>query len=239
MVQYRNGIIHSTGAAVTLKLGFIPDRVTVLNYTKTVAGTGVGFSEWIHNVVPNTKALITTYTGGAGVVTLLASAGITGVRIGGDWQNTNYTITTVSKANPGVVSISDVAPANSLVLVNGMTVTISGIVGMTQLNTNRYIVAGISGSSGAQTFNLYDLFGNPVDTTAFGTYVSGGIINEISYPATASVLDPVTGQVLIPGQPVGNQYDIGYAGVLLDTGVIGSNADVLYYEAFLQTPTGW
>ncbi len=100
-------------------------------------------------------------------------------------------------------------------------------------------MAGISGSSGAQTFNLYDLFGNPVDTTAFGTYVSGGVINEISYPATASVLDPVTGQVLIPGQPVGNQYDIGYAGVLLDTGVIGSNADVLYYEAFLQTPTGW
>lgn len=235
MVQYRNGIINSAGTAVTLKLGFIPDRVTVLNYTKTAAQTGVGFSEWVHNVVANDKALISTYSAGVATVSLLGSNGITGVSLGGDWQNTQYTITAVTKANPGVVTVTSLSPTNTLTLVNGMTITISGVVGMTQLNTNRYIVAGISGS----TFQLYDLFGNPVDTTAFGTYVSGGIVNEISYPATASVLDPVTGQVLTPGQPVGNQFDIGYAGVILGTGVVGSAADVLYYEAFLQTPTGW
>ena len=239
MVQYRNGIINSAAAAVTLKLGFVPDHVTIRNYTKTAAGTGVGYSEWIKDVVADDKALISTYTGGAPVVTLLASGGITPVNLGAYWYNTNYTITAVSKANPGVVTCSDVAPANSLVLVNGMTITISGIVGMTQLNTNRYIVANISGASGAQTFSLYDLFGNPVDTTGFGTYSSGGIINEISYPATASVIDATTGQVITQGQPVGNQYDAGYAGVTLGTGVMGSASDVLYWEAFLQTPTGW
>jgi len=239
MSQYRNGIINSTGAAVSLALGFVPDKFTITNYTKTAAQSGVGFSEWISNVVPSANAFITTYTAGAPVVSLLTSNGVTPVALGGNWLNTLYTITGITKANPGVVSVSSVNPANSNVLVNGMTITISSVVGMTQVNTNRYIVAGISGSTGAQTFKLYDLFGNPVNTSAFGTYVSGGQIDVISYPPTAPVLDAVTGQVITPGQPAGNQYDIGYSGVTLGTGVVGSAADVLYWEAFLETPTGY
>ena len=234
-MQYRNGIITSTGAAVNLNIGFVPDRVTVLNYTKTVAQTGVGFSEWINNVVPSAKALISTYTAGVPTVSLLASNGITPVNAGGVWYNTNYTITGVTQANPGVVTLSTLTPTGGQTLVNGDTVTISGVVGMTQLNENRYIVAGISGS----TFTLYDLFGNPVDTSAFGAYVSGGIANMISYPATAAVINATTGQVTTPGQPVGNQYDIGYQGVTLGTGVMGSASDVIYWEAFYSTPTGW
>jgi hypothetical protein len=234
MGQYRNGIITSTGAAVNLALGFVPDRFTILNYTKTVAGTGVG-SEWINKVVPSAKALISTYTAGAPVVTLLASNGITPVATGGVWYNTNYTITGITNANPGVVTLSSLTPTGAQTLVNGDTVTISGVVGMTQLNENRYIVSGISGS----TFTLYDLFGNPVDTTAFGTYASGGIANLISYPATAPTISATTGQITAQGNPAGNQYDVGYEGVTLGTGVVGSAADVLYWEAFYATPTGW
>ncbi len=106
---------------------------------------------------------------------------------------------------------------------------------MTGLNTNRFIVTQISGN----TFKLYDTFGNAVDTTALGTYVSGGQLDVISYPPTAPTLDPVTGQVLVPGRPAGLQLDIGYEGITLGTGVVGANADVLYWEAFLETPTGW
>lgn len=239
MSQYRNGIINSTTAlissGVTLPIGFVPDRFTILNYTKTAAQTGVGFSEWINKVVASGKALISTYAAGVPTVSLLASAGVTPVVLGADWRNTQYTITGITNANPGVVTVSSVSPTNSLTLVNGMTFTISGVVGTTGLNTNRYVVAGLSGTS----FNLYDTFGNPVDTTALGTYVSGGELNVISYPPTAPTLDPVTGQVLIPGQPAGNQFDIGYEGVSLGSGVLGSNGDVLYWEAFFSTPTGW
>lgn len=234
-MQYRNGIITSSGSAVNLALGFVPDRFTILNYTKTAAQSGVGYSEWVHNVVASGKALITTYTAGAPVVSLLASNGITPVALGGDWYNTNYTITGVTKANPGVVTLSSITATNGQTLVNGSTVTISNVVGMTQLNTNRYIVSGISGN----TFTLYDTFGNPVDTSAFGTYVSGGIVNLISQPATAPTINATTGQVTTPGQPAGNQYDIGYEGVTLGTGVVGSASDVLYWEAFYSTPTGW
>ena len=238
-MQYRKGKITSTGAAVTLPLGFIPDKFTITNFTKTVSGSGVGYSEWIRNVSANASALITTYTAGAPVVTQISSDGITPVAIGADWQNTIYTITGISNANPGVVTVSNVAPTNSKTLVNGMTVTISGVNGMRGLNTNRFIVSGISGSSGSQTFNLYDTFGNPVDTSGLGTYVSGGQLDVISYPPTAPVLNPVNGQVLVPGAPAGLQLDIGYEGVILGTGVVGSASDVLFWEAFFETPTGW
>lgn len=238
MGQYRNGIINSTTAlissGITLPLGFVPDRFTITNYTKTVAGTGVGFSEWIRNVVANGKALITTYTAGAPVVTLLAGTdGINAVETGGDWYNTIYTITDISSATPAVVTVASAQPTNSLALVNGMTFTIHNVVGVTNVNTNRFLVAGLSGI----TFNLYDLFGNPV--TASGTYASGGQMDVISYPPMAPTIDPVTGQVLVQGQPAGNQYDVGVEGVLLETGVLGSNGDVLYWEAFLETPTGY
>ena len=235
MAQYRNGIIHSTGAAVNLALGFVPDRFTITNYTKTAAQSGVGFSEWINGVIASAKAFITTYTAGAPVVSLLSSNGITPVTLGGDWYNTIYTITGITNANPGVVTVSSAQPTNSMALANGMTFTISGVNGMKNLNTNRFVVAGLSGT----TFNLYDTFGNAVDTTSFGTYVSGGQMDVISYPPTAPTLDPVTGQVLVQGNPAGNQYDIGYQGVTLGTGVVGSNNDVLYWEAFLETPTGY
>lgn len=238
-MQYRNGKITSTAAAVSLSLGFVPDKFVVTNFTKTVAGSGVGQSQWIRNVSANASALITTYTAGAPVVTQITSNGITPVNFGGNWQNTIYTITGITNANPGVVTVNPVNPANSMVLANGMTVTISGVVGVTGLNTNRYVVTAISGATGSQTFVLYDTFGNPVDTTSLGTYVSGGQLDVISYPPTAPVLDSVTGQVITPAKPAGLQLDTGYAGVTLGTGVVGSNADVLFWEAFYSTPTGW
>ncbi len=238
MSQYRNGIITSTGAAVNLNLGFVPDRFTVTNYTKTAAQTGVGFSEWIKNVVASAKALISTYAAGVPTVSLLASNGFTPVSAGGVWYNTNYTITGISNANPGVVTLSSLTPTGGQTLVNGDIVTLSSVRGMTQVNTNRYVVAAV-GVDAATTFRLYDFQGNPVDTSAFGTYTSGGIANVISGPATAPTIDASTGQITVQGNPPGNQYDTGYQGITLGTGVVGSAADVLYWEAWSETPTGW
>lgn len=238
MSQYRNGKIISTGAAVTLPLGFVPDKFQIYNYTVLAAASAtpaVGYSLWLKNTVPSANALIDTYTSGAPVTTLLTSNGITPVILGGNWQNTIYTITGITNANPGVVTVTSVTPTNSMTLVNGMTFTISSVVGMKGLNTNRFVVAGITGTS----FSLYDTFGNPVDTTALGTYVSGGQIDVISYQPTAPVLNSVTGQVITPGSPAGLQYDTGYEGVILGTGVVGASTNVLWWEAFYSTPTGW
>lgn len=235
-MQYRNGTFISTGAAVSLMLGFVPDKFEIYNYTVLAADSAtpaVGYALWINNIVPSGDALINTYTSGAPVTTLATSNGFTPVILGGDWQNTIYTITGISSATPAVVTVTSLTPTNSMTLVNGMTVTISGVVGVTNLNGNRYIVTGISGD----TFNLYDQFGNPVK--ANGTYVSGGELDVISYPPTAPVLNSVTGQVITPGQPAGNQYDIGYEGITIGTAVAGASTNVMWWEAFYSTPTGW
>lgn len=243
MSQYRTGTFTSTAAAVTLPLGFLPDHVTVVNWTAAATDASAVFqSDFYRNATPAGYAsrLSKTITTGAVTQAPITSNGFTLVTLGGDWQSTQYVITDISKANPGVVTISDEQPTNTLFITNGMTVTISSVVGMTQVNTNRYIVANYTAGAGTTaTFSLYDLFGNPVDTSAFGTYVSGGIVNQISYPPTAPVLNATTGAVITPGQPAGNQYDIGYQGIILGTGVVGASTNLIWWEAISQTPTGW
>lgn len=240
MSQYRNGYFTSAGTAVTIPLGFIPDVFKITNYTVLLNAGGthqpaVGNAEWIHNISPDASAIIDTYTAGAPVRTVTATNGITPVSLGGDWQNTIYTITAISSANPAVVQVTSVTPTNARTLVNGMTFTISGVQGMVGINTQRFIVSGLSGTS----FNLYDTFGNPVSGAQFGTYVSGGQMDVISYPPTAPILNPTNGQVITPGFPAGLQYDIGYQGVTLGTAVVGLTSDIIFWEAFFSTPTGW
>src|SRR5882724_6623449 len=73
-------------------------------------------------------------------------------------------ITAITQANPGV--ITSTAHGYS----NGDWIVISGVVGMVLLNGNTFIVAGVT----ANTYTLTDLFGNVINTTSYGTYISGG-----------------------------------------------------------------
>lgn len=105
---------------------------------------------------------------------------------------TVYEITDVTRAFPGVVTVSTVAEPNAFYLSNGMTITFSGVKGMYELNRNRYIIGSLD--TNAKTFALYTIQGQPVDTTSFNTYIAGGQINITSYPAQA-------------GQPPGLMYN--------------------------------
>ena len=78
------------------------------------------------------------------------------------------TINAVTQANPGVITTAAVHK-----LVVGDPVAISGIVGMTGLN-----LAGLTVATTPTTTTLtVALAGVPVNTTAFGAYASGGVIN--------------------------------------------------------------
>lgn len=81
----------------------------------------------------------------------------------------SHAITGISKANPGVVTCG-VSGYN-----NGDWVRISGVNGMTQVNGNYYIITNISGTG----FDLYDLFGNPVNTTGYSTYTGSGVVRRV------------------------------------------------------------
>lgn len=82
---------------------------------------------------------------------------------------TATTITGATKANPGVIT------DNGHGYSNGDWIFINGVVGMTQLNDNYYIVANAT----TNTYTLTDLNGVAVNTTSFGAYISGGTAARI------------------------------------------------------------
>lgn len=80
------------------------------------------------------------------------------------------TITAVTSASPGVVG----STAHSY--NTGEWVKIFEVVGMVELNARTFQV----GITSADTFELLDpLTGDPVDTSAYGAYVSGGVVQRI------------------------------------------------------------
>ena len=79
------------------------------------------------------------------------------------------TITGITQANPGVVTISSHGYSN------GDHVIITGVVGMTEVNGKTFKVANKT----TNTFELQDVDGNNVDTSGYTAYTSGGIANKI------------------------------------------------------------
>lgn len=109
-------------------------------------------------------------------------------RIADPFTAPTKTITAVSQANPGVVT----SAAHGM--VNGTVLVISGIVGMTQLNGNRYKVANVT----TNTFTLQTLAGVNVDTTSYTAYSSGGTATlSTKYPRACTFTD--TGRLLMAG----------------------------------------
>lgn len=82
-------------------------------------------------------------------------------------------ITAISNSNPGSFTYSN--PLTDASLVNDDWIYISGVEGMENFNGMTWIVFGVVGN----TFNVKDLFGNPVDTTTFNAYVSGGTLSRV------------------------------------------------------------
>lgn len=80
-----------------------------------------------------------------------------------------FTITGITAANPGVVTTS---AAHGY--ANGDRVQINDVVGMTQVNGNVYTVKGQTST----TFQLADDNNANVDTSAYTTYSSGGIVRK-------------------------------------------------------------
>lgn len=82
------------------------------------------------------------------------------------WPSKVVTITGATKANPCVIT------ATGHGFRTGITVTISGVGGMTQLNGNTYTITRID----ANSFSL-----DGVNSTAYGTYTSGGTATSYKY----------------------------------------------------------
>lgn len=78
-------------------------------------------------------------------------------------------ITAITQANPGVVT----AVAHGW--TTGDWIFISGVVGMTQVNGQTYVITVVD----ANNVSLQDVFGNNINTSTFTAYVSGGTAARI------------------------------------------------------------
>lgn len=108
-------------------------------------------------------------------------------------------ITGATQANPGVLTV--VAHGYSV----GDGTYIDGVFGMTQLNLTEYTIAS---APTVDTVTLQLLDGTPVDTTAFGAYVSGGtlsltdVINDLTVVGDLNTVTPAA----VPGASRYNVY---------------------------------
>ena len=78
-------------------------------------------------------------------------------------------ITAITQADPGELTVSGHGFAG------GEEIYISGVLGMTELNNNYYIVVYVD----ANTISLTDIDGNAIDTTLYTAYDSAGTIDTI------------------------------------------------------------
>src|SRR6266436_1824227 len=132
---------------------------------------------------PGTRYVLQTFGGGNAVVRLIpfqASFAVAYIlefgngyirffNNGAPVLESPTTISGATQANPGV--ITDTAHG----YLNGDWIFISGVVGMTQLNGNYYIIANKT----ANTYQLTDLNGVAINTTTFSAYTSGGTASRV------------------------------------------------------------
>lgn len=83
--------------------------------------------------------------------------------------NTNKTITSISKASQAVLT------STSHGYANGTEVYVSGVTDMPEINNRFFIVS----DTATNTFKLKDMFGNYINSSAYGSAGSGGTVASI------------------------------------------------------------
>jgi hypothetical protein len=199
--------LDKAGMVVFLRTGVDARRPSDLNLNAVIEGANLkscieiqrntgdaAFTGWninLNGIQPDDQVFLDDNT--TGTTTLL------GARIEVDSVTSTgvKTVTGVTQANPGVVT----AAAHGY--SNGDVVLFSSVGGMTQLNGNKYTVAGV-------TTDTFELLGT--DTTLFGTFTSGGtstLVLPLFSPAAKwrgqgqMFLRPPTGLVGMPDLWIG------------------------------------
>ena len=88
------------------------------------------------------------------------------------------TITGITQANPAVVT------SNSHGYSNGDEIKITSVVGMTEVNNKRFLVAGVT----TNTFQLTDKDGDNINSSGYTAYSSAGTANRV-YTITSPYLE--------------------------------------------------
>lgn len=218
----------SDGSAHTFTFPFQPDRVTFYNYTKYGTSDTFVQSTWFRGFPAGDALQIGVGTAPAAKIALETTNGFTVADTDGGVSSRHATISGITAADPCVVTHSTYSfQTNQVIRITDLGADMPTARGMNELNNNRYRIVVINSTS----FSLKDVItGEPVDSTSFVAYVSGGRIALES--AVLSLNNPqVSPYDVTPYVP--NPYEYSPIDYKLTVGsaIMGADSDVFYIEA--------
>lgn len=223
----------SAGTAHTFTFNFQPDKVTFYNlsdWTATAAGKPI--SVWLRDMTTAAHAyqenVIDSSAGASFNFVDTATNGFTVADLPGGQSTSHATISGITAADPCVITHSAYTfQTNQIVRLTNLGNC--GIVdhGMAELNNNRYKVVVLSPT----TFSLKDVItGEPIDSTTFSTYVSGGIITLETHVISLNNPQVAPYSNANPYNPNPYLYDPATYRLTAGTAVMGSDGDNFLIE---------
>ena len=223
----------SAGTAHTFRFNFQPDKVTFYNLSDwTATALGKPISTWFRGQTTAAHAFQQQVIDSAAAQSFnfldTATNGFTVADLPGGQATSHATISGITQADPGVVTHSAYTFQNNQI-VRLTNLGDCGVVqhGMDELNNNRYKITVLSGT----TFSLKDVItGEPIDTTTFTAYVSGGIITLETHVISLNNPQVTPYSNLNPYDPNPYQYDPVTYQLTAGTSVMGSDGDGFLME---------
>lgn len=226
------GKFISAGTAHTFTFPFQPDKVKFYNYTKSATSDTYVESMWFRGFPAGDAILKGLATSPAAKMTLETTNGFTVADTSGGVSSRHATISGITAADPCVVTHSAYTfQTNQIVRLTDLGEIGPGVAarGMDQLNNNRYRIVVLTST----TFSLKDVVtGEPIDSSAFTAYVSGGRIALES--AVISLNNPQVSPYSNsnPYDPNPFAYDPIEYKLTAGSAVMGADGDQFYIEAF-------
>lgn len=227
----------SAGTAHTFSFNFQPDKVVFNNISDWVASAG-GFpiSVWFrdqtgtgdafqHKVIDSAAAQSFNFV-------TEATNGFTVADTSGGQATSHATISAISKADPCVVTHSAFTfQTNQIVRFTDLGQIGPGVTahGMNELNNNRYRIVVVDSTH----FSLKDVItGEPIDSSAFTTYVSGGRLTLETHVISLNNPQGTPYSNTSPYDPNPFQYDPITYRLTAGTAVMGSDGDIFNIEVY-------
>jgi hypothetical protein len=191
--------LQSAGSAYSLVLPFVADKIEWFNYTKYATNSNNLQGVWFRDF-PSGDALIIARGTTTLTSTLEATNGVTDASTDGGFTDQHQTLTNITAATPGVVTVASTAGYS-----NGDRVVITKVVGSlgASVNNQTFVVEVLNST----TFALYDVYGLPITTA--GTYTSGGQVT-LTGPSLGTVNTPPSYIYTLGSAVMGNDNDVLY-----------------------------
>lgn len=223
----------SAGAAHTFTFNFQPDKVTFYNLTDwTSTAGGLPISVWFRDQTTAAHAFQQKVIDSAAAQSFnfvdLSTNGFTVADTDGGQASMHATISGITQADPCVITHSAYTfQTNQIVRITDLGSDMPTARGMNQLNNNRYKIVVLSPT----TFSLKDVItGEPIDSTAYTAYVSGGRVTLETAVISLNnpQVDPYSNSN--PYLPNPFQYDPIEYKLTAGTSVMGNDNDVFLIE---------